>query len=116
MPTGFVTTKPNHDSVLLSVDAHSSMVSTSIFINGNWIKTIDGSFNDYYLGTNVGLKGNNIILTSQVARFPSSMTSSTVDFYIDGAASVDPSNPITSTKDFQNSAPNVPHFMTYYFI
>jgi hypothetical protein len=116
MPTAFVTTKPNHDSLTLSVDAKGSMASTSIFLNGNWIKTIDGSFNNYYLGTNSGLKGNNIVITTQVARFPATLESSTVDFFIDGAAGVDPNNPMTSTKEFQTGAPNVPHFMTYYFI
>lgn len=116
MATAFVSTKPNQDSITLSVDVKGSMASTSIFLNGHWIKTIDESFNDYYLGTNSGLKDNNIVITTQVSRYPASMNSSTVDFYVDGAANVDPANPVISIKDFQDGAPNVPHFMTYYFI
>lgn len=115
MATSFVSTKPNQDSITLSVDVKGSMASTSIFFNGNWIKTIDGSFNDYYLGTNLGLKGNNIVITSQVARYPANINTSTVDFYINGAANVEPNKPVTSNEDFQDDAPNVPHFITYYF-
>lgn len=115
MPTAFVTTKQNQDSITLSVNVHGSLASSSIFLNGHLIKTIDGNF-DYYLGTNSGLKDNIVVITTQVAKFPSSMISSTVDFFIDGAADVNPSNPMTSTKNFEDGAPNVPHFMTYYFI
>ena len=116
MATGFVTTKANQDPITLSVSAHGAMASTSIFLNGHWIKTIEGDFKDFYVGTNSGVKGNNLVLTTQVARFPGNLNSSTVDFYIGGAADVQPDNPTTSNKNFQNEAPNVPHFMTYYFI
>lgn len=116
MPTAFVTTKQNLDPVALSVDDHGSMSSSSIFFNGNWIKTIEGDVNGYFLGTNLSLRGNNVVIVTQVARFPAGIDTSTVDFFIDGAADVNPDNPMTSEKNFENGAPNVPHFMTYYFI
>ena len=116
MPTAFVTTKQNSDPVMLSVNDHGSMSSSSIFLNGNWIKTIEEDVRNFFLGTNSGLKGNNVVVVTQVGRFPPDMETSTVDFYVDGAADVSPGNPMNSTKNFENGAPNVPHFMTYYFI
>jgi len=115
MPTAFATTIQNQEAITLSVNVNESLASTSIFLNGNLIRTIHGGFSSFYLGTNSSLKDNVVVVTTQVAKFPADMHSSTVEFSIEGAADVNPNNPMISVKEFQN-APNVPHFMTYYFI
>ena len=116
MPTAFVTTKNNNDSVFLSVDTHGLRASSSIFLNNHFIGTFADSFNNLFLGTNLGLKDNVITITTQVFRIPPELTESTVDYRIDGAANVVPDNPMSSSKNFQENSPIVPHNMVYFFI
>lgn len=116
MATSFVTTKPNSDSIFLSVDTSDMRASTSIFQNGHLVKTLDDSFGNFYLGTNASLKSGVIVVATQVFHFPASATTSNVVFTITGAADVEPTNPYTSTQTFQDGAPTVPHLITFYFL
>ena len=115
MNTEFVTTKPNQDSITLSVDVKGRQASTSLFLNGNLIKTLDDNFSQF-LGTNQGLRGNNLLVVTQVARWPADLQSCRVDFLIEGAADVQADNPVISNENFNNGASNVPHVVNYYFI
>ncbi len=115
MPSAFVTTKDNDDSITLSVDTNDLKASTSIFINNHLVKTLNDSFQGFFLGTNRGLKNNVITVATHVFKFPATVTESTVSFVLMGAAEVDPDNPNESTKEF-NQVATVPHFMIYNFI
>jgi len=116
MPAAFVTTKENDDSITISVNTNGFRASTSIFLNHNLIKTIDDEFEDFYLGTNRGLKNNVISITTIVFKYPTDATKSEVTYLLTGAADVQPENPVTSTQPFVEDVPAVPHFMVYYFI
>ena len=116
MATEFVTTKPNSDSITLSVNTNGMKASTSISLNGMLLKSLDDSFTDFYIGTNQGLNGNTLTVTTYISRYPSIASTSQVDFMLNGAASVSPDNPHVSSEPFPANAPVVPHFMTYYFM
>jgi hypothetical protein len=120
MKTIFVTTRNNNDSVLLSINPNGLQCISNIFLNGNVIKTVEGPFNNYYLGTNLGLKGNRIMVSSHVANYPAGQNESNVTCLIDGIADTEspdtnPSNPATSTKEFGTN-PYVDHFVSYVFL
>jgi hypothetical protein len=116
MPTAFVTTLDNDDSITLSVDTNGLRASTTIFLNHHLVKTLDNSFKDFFLGTNKGLKNNIVTINTQVFRSPPTLDESTVSFFIDCAGSVEPDNPTVSTKKFSDGVPLLPHFMVYNFI
>lgn len=116
MSTVLVTTKDNHDSITLSVDVHDMKATTSIFLNNMLIKTIEGSFSDFFLGTNQGLNGNAVTVTTQVFRFPPEAETSSVDYILNGAAEVKPDNPVNSSKPFIDGVPLASHFMSYFFV
>jgi len=115
MPTANVLTKDNQDSVFLTVDAHGNRSETVIFINNHQIDIRGKDLNHFFLGTNVGLKGNTVTIITHVLRVPAELTHSKVSFTIDGVKKVIQGNPIHSDEAFPDGAPSVPHVMTYIF-
>ncbi len=115
MPTNFVTTKDNFDSIELSVNTNGMKASTTIMLNGTVLKTINNSFSDFFIGTNKGLNGNHLIITTTVFHYPSDIVSSTIDYNLTGAADVTPNNPDSSTRNFIEASPYITHYMEYYF-
>ncbi len=78
-------------------------------------KIINNSFSDFFIGTNKGLNGNHLIITTTVFHYPSDIVSSTIDYNLTGAADVTPNNPDSSTRNFIEASPYITHYMEYYF-
>ncbi|MFN8250515.1 MAG: hypothetical protein U0V75_01440 [Ferruginibacter sp.] len=110
-----VKTKPNNDSIYLSVDTMGYKASTTIYLNQVYMATMNDSFTDFFVGTNKGLEHNKLIITTIVFDYPSGNNVSDVDYTLNGAASVSPANPTTSTEQIQNGEVTISHMMVYYF-
>jgi hypothetical protein len=111
----FVTTKPNNDSITLSLNANGMKAATAIFLNGRQLKIEDDDFSNYFIGTNQGLKNNVLTVTTHVFRYPPEATVSQVNFLLEGAADTSGDTPLVSTQNFVENAPIVSHSVIYYF-
>ena len=116
MATEDVITKPNNDSITLSVDTGGMRATTSITINDTLYKTLQDSFTNQYIGTNQSLNGATIYVVTSVLRYPATVQSSVVVFELDGAVSIGPDpNPYSSSQNFDEGSPAITHLMEYDF-
>jgi|GEM_PF-4217945 len=111
----FVKTKPNNDSIYLSVDTQGYKASTTIYLNQVYMDTLNDTFSDFFVGTNNGMQHNKLIITTIVFDYPSGNTESIVNYTLDGAASVKPDNPTQSIEAIKPGESTISHLMVYYF-
>ena len=110
-----VTTKPNNDSIYLSVDTKGYKASTTIYLNQVYMATLEDTVTSFFVGTNNGLQHNKLIITTIVFDYPSGNKVSDVDYQLDGAARVQPSNPTISSEPIKPGEATISHVMVYYF-
>jgi hypothetical protein len=109
MPSRTVFTDGSNTAVTLSVnEVFGHRITTIIDINGATLATIQGNFNDHLLGTNVGLAGATVDVTTTSLKVTPSANSQ-IDYVLKGAgADAQDSDLLAFGTD-----PVVTHLMTY---
>jgi hypothetical protein len=113
MPTEIITTDGTTNPVTLSVnEVFGHRITTVIMINHAVFATIQNNFTDHVIGTNIGLAGNTITITTTSLKVtPSNNTE--VDFTLKG---VGPQKDDPDLLQFTAGVSVVPHFMTYFML
>ncbi|ASU32289.1 hypothetical protein [Mucilaginibacter xinganensis] len=113
MPTQIITTDGTTNPVMLSVqEVQGHRINTVIMVNHLVVATIDNNFASHIVGTNNGLKGNTVTVTTTSLKVtPSNNTE--VDFTLDGAG---PQQIDADKLQFPPGISAVPHFMTYFMV
>jgi hypothetical protein len=114
MPTEFITTDGSSNPIKLSLkEVYGHTCTTVIMVNHAIVATLNDTVKDYILGTNQGLSGNTVTVTTTSLKTSPSVNTE-IDYSLDSGTP--PTTTDTDAQTFSAGVNAVPHFMTYFMV